>query len=145
LRHLLYGSGRRWEGFRRPDDNLFGRSLLAVRCSPFAGRWTVVTVTKPTAANGDGERRDGDDRYPQSTKKYGDFTAVDDIFLTAVRGRSTASWSYGAGKTTTIRLLAASPSRRADRNRGRSRRRHDGLSAKAMIGYVPDRPYLYES
>src|SRR5436190_19741234 len=80
------------------------------------------------------------------TKKYGDFTAVDDISLTAVRGEIYGFLGpNGAGKTTTIRILAglSLPTSGTVTIAG-----HDvvtdGLAAKAMIGYVPDRPYLYE-
>jgi ABC-2 type transport system ATP-binding protein len=80
------------------------------------------------------------------TKKYGDFTAVDRLSLTARPGEVFGFLGpNGAGKTSTIRIVAglslptsgtvevagvdvvAEPAR-----------------AKAVIGYVPDRPYLYE-
>lgn len=80
------------------------------------------------------------------TKKYGDFTAVDDISLSAVRGEIFGFLGpNGAGKTTTIRILAglSLPTSGTVTIAG-----HDvvtdGLAAKAIIGYVPDRPYLYE-
>ena len=80
------------------------------------------------------------------TKKYGDFTAVDDLSLSVDRGEIFGFLGpNGAGKTTTIRVLA-----------GLSLPTSGGVSvggidvlaepvrAKAMIGYIPDRPYLYE-
>lgn len=80
------------------------------------------------------------------TKRYGDFTAVDSISLTAVRGEIFGFLGpNGAGKTTTIRILAglSLPTSGTVSIAG-----HDvvtdGLAAKAIIGYVPDRPYLYE-
>jgi ABC-2 type transport system ATP-binding protein len=80
------------------------------------------------------------------TKRYGDFTAVDDISLTAVPGQIYGFLGpNGAGKTTTIRILAglSLPSSGSVTVDG-----HDvitdGLAAKAVTGYVPDRPYLYE-
>jgi ABC-2 type transport system ATP-binding protein len=80
------------------------------------------------------------------TKKYGAFTAVDDISLIAARGEIFGFLGpNGAGKTTTIRILAglSLPTSGTVTVAG-----HDvvtdGLAAKAMIGYVPDRPYLYE-
>jgi ABC-2 type transport system ATP-binding protein len=80
------------------------------------------------------------------TKKYGDFTAVDDISLTAVPGEIFGFLGpNGAGKTTAIRILAglSLPTSGSVAVAG-----HDvvtdGLAAKAVTGYVPDRPYLYE-
>jgi len=80
------------------------------------------------------------------TKKYGDFTAVDDISLTAVPGEIFGFLGpNGAGKTTAIRILAglSLPTSGSVTIAG-----HDvvtdSLAAKAVIGYVPDRPYLYE-
>src|SRR5437016_2560982 len=80
------------------------------------------------------------------TKRYGDFTAVDDISLSVSPGEIFGFLGpNGAGKTTTIRILAglSLPTSGTVTVAG-----HDvitdGLAAKAMIGYVPDRPYLYE-
>ncbi len=77
------------------------------------------------------------------TKKYGDFTAVDDISLDVPRGEIFGFLGpNGAGKTTTIRILAglSLPTAGLVRIGG-----HDiGVEAKAITGYVPDRPYLYE-
>jgi ABC-2 type transport system ATP-binding protein len=80
------------------------------------------------------------------TKKYGDFTAVDDISLTAAPGQIFGFLGpNGAGKTTAIRILAglSLPTSGSVAVAG-----HDvvtdGLAAKAVTGYVPDRPYLYE-
>ncbi|HEV2722298.1 MAG TPA: ABC transporter ATP-binding protein [Thermoanaerobaculia bacterium] len=77
------------------------------------------------------------------TKKYGDFTAVDDISLDVPRGEIFGFLGpNGAGKTTTIRILAGLSLPTAGVVRiGR----HDiGVEAKSITGYVPDRPYLYE-
>jgi ABC-2 type transport system ATP-binding protein len=80
------------------------------------------------------------------TKKYGDFTAVDGLSLSIPRGEIFGFLGpNGAGKTTTIRILAglslptAGEVRVAGIDVGR-----DGVKAKARMGYVPDRPYLYE-
>jgi ABC-2 type transport system ATP-binding protein len=80
------------------------------------------------------------------TKKYGEFTAVDRLSLQAVPGQIFGFLGpNGAGKTTTIRVIA-----------GLSLPTHgtalvngidvvvDPVRAKAAMGYVPDRPYLYE-
>ena len=80
------------------------------------------------------------------TKRYGEFTAVDRLSLTTAAGEIFGFLGpNGAGKTTTIRIIAglslptsgsvfvngidviAEPAR-----------------AKSILGYVPDRPYLYE-
>src|SRR2546423_8421106 len=77
------------------------------------------------------------------TKKYGAFTAVDDISLSVSPGEIYGFLGpNGAGKTTTIRILAglSLPTSGVVRIAG-----HDiGVEAKAITGYVPDRPYLYE-
>src|SRR6058998_560330 len=80
------------------------------------------------------------------TKKYGDFTAVDDISLDVARGEIFGFLGpNGAGKTTTIRILAglSLPTSGEVLIDGIDIS-SDGLRAKAMTGYVPDRPYLYE-
>jgi ABC-2 type transport system ATP-binding protein len=80
------------------------------------------------------------------TKCYGDFTAVDDISLTVSPGEIYGFLGpNGAGKTTTIRILAglSLPTAGTVRIGGRDIG-SDGARTKAIIGYVPDRPYLYE-
>ena len=80
------------------------------------------------------------------TKKYGDFTAVDRLSLTARPGRIFGFLGpNGAGKTTTIRIISGLSLPTAGRVTV------DGVDvvvepvrAKAALGYVPDRPYLYE-
>jgi ABC-2 type transport system ATP-binding protein len=82
----------------------------------------------------------------QLTKRYGDFTAVDDLSLSVARGEIYGFLGpNGAGKTTTIRILAglSLPTRGRVRIDGVDIAA-DPLRAKAIIGYVPDRPYLYE-
>ena len=80
------------------------------------------------------------------TKKYGDFTAVDHLSL-AVRPGEIFGFlgPNGAGKTTTIRILAglSLPTSGMARVGGIDIVR-DPVPAKRLIGYVPDRPYLYE-
>lgn len=79
-------------------------------------------------------------------KRYGEFTAVDDISLTARPGEIYGFLGpNGAGKTTTIRILGglSLPTSGSVRLGGidvvaRPR------EAKALTGYVPDRPFLYE-
>ncbi len=80
------------------------------------------------------------------TKKYGDFTAVDDLSLTVARGEIFGFLGpNGAGKTTTIRILAGLSLPTAGLvSIGGINVLENAVKAKAMIGYVPDRPYLYE-
>ena len=80
------------------------------------------------------------------TKRYGDFTAVSDISLNVSRGETYGFLGpNGAGKTTTIRILAglSLPTTGTVTIDGIDVR-SNGLKAKAITGYVPDRPYLYE-
>ncbi len=80
------------------------------------------------------------------TKRYGSFTAVDAIDLSVPRGKIFGFLGpNGAGKTTTIRMVSGVLLPSA----GRILIGGDDLSAspeaaKARIGYIPDRPYLYE-
>jgi ABC-2 type transport system ATP-binding protein len=80
------------------------------------------------------------------TKRYGDFTAVDGITLTAASG---AIFGFlgpnGAGKTTTIRIISglSLPTSGTVSVNGIDVAA-DPVRAKAAMGYVPDRPYLYE-
>ena len=80
------------------------------------------------------------------TKKYGDFVAVDDISLSVSAGEIFGFLGpNGAGKTTTIRILAglSLPTSGVVMIDGVDVSK-DGLHTKAITGYVPDRPYLYE-
>jgi ABC-2 type transport system ATP-binding protein len=79
-------------------------------------------------------------------KRYGKFTAVNGIDLSIRPGQIFGFLGpNGAGKTTTIRMVAGilEPSEGRIRVGG-----HDlataPLHAKARVGYIPDRPYLYE-
>jgi ABC-2 type transport system ATP-binding protein len=80
------------------------------------------------------------------TKRYGDFTAVDGLSLTAAAGEIFGFLGpNGAGKTTTIRIVAglSLPTSGAVRVNGIDVVA-EPVRAKAALGYVPDRPYLYE-
>jgi ABC-2 type transport system ATP-binding protein len=80
------------------------------------------------------------------TKRYGDFTAVDDISLSVSPGEIYGFLGpNGAGKTTTIRILAglSLPTTGLVRIAGIDVA-SDGTKTKSILGYVPDRPYLYE-
>ena len=80
------------------------------------------------------------------TKRYGDFTAVDHLSLTAAAGEIFGFLGpNGAGKTTTIRIVSG-----LSLPTSGSVRVNDvdvlaePVRAKSIMGYVPDRPYLYE-
>jgi ABC-2 type transport system ATP-binding protein len=80
------------------------------------------------------------------TKRYGDFTAVDHLSLTAVPGQIFGFLGpNGAGKTTTIRIIAglSLPTSGTVLVNGIDVLA-DPVRAKSVLGYVPDRPYLYE-
>ncbi|HEX6098497.1 MAG TPA: ABC transporter ATP-binding protein [Thermoanaerobaculia bacterium] len=80
------------------------------------------------------------------TKRYGDFTAVDGLSLTAAAGEIFGFLGpNGAGKTTTIRVVAglSLPTSGSVTVNGIDVL-HDAVRAKSIMGYVPDRPYLYE-
>ena len=78
------------------------------------------------------------------TKRYGDFTAVDDLSLTVAPGEVFGFLGpNGAGKTTTIRILAGL-SLASSGLVTIGEHPAGSVAAKALTGYVPDRPYLYE-
>lgn len=80
------------------------------------------------------------------TKKYGEFTAVDDLTLDVRPGEIVGFLGpNGAGKTTTIRILVGLSVPTAGQVRvGGFSLATDANQAKAITGYIPDRPYLYE-
>ena len=80
------------------------------------------------------------------TKRYGSFTAVDAIDLTVPKGELFGFLGpNGAGKTTTLRMIAgilrpsAGSVRIADVDVT-----ENPMAAKSILGYIPDRPYIYE-
>ncbi|HUF26949.1 MAG TPA: ABC transporter ATP-binding protein [Gemmatimonadaceae bacterium] len=82
----------------------------------------------------------------QLTKRYGRFTAVDDIDLTVPSGELFGFLGpNGAGKTTTLRMIAGI----LGPTSGRIRIAGIDLleqpkAAKARLGFIPDRPFIYE-
>src|SRR3954462_13004723 len=80
------------------------------------------------------------------TKRYGDFTAVDDLSLTVARGEIFGFLGpNGAGKTTTIRILAGlSLPTTGDIRVDGVDVVPDPVRPKANLGHIPDRPSLYE-
>lgn len=80
------------------------------------------------------------------SKRYGSFLAVRELNLTVPRGRIFGFLGpNGAGKTTTIRMVAGALMPSAGRIFiGGDDLAQEPATAKARIGYIPDRPYLYE-
>lgn len=79
-------------------------------------------------------------------KRYGDFTAVKGLDLQVKRGEVFGFLGpNGAGKTTTIRMVAGVLQPTSGRVLlGGDDLHADPEKAKQRIGYIPDRPYLYE-
>jgi ABC-2 type transport system ATP-binding protein len=80
------------------------------------------------------------------TKRYGTFTAVDALELTVPKGELFGFLGpNGAGKTTTLRMIAGilRPSSGSVRIAGIDVSA-DPMAAKSLLGYIPDRPYIYE-
>ena len=80
------------------------------------------------------------------TKRYGSFTAVDAIDLTVPRGELFGFLGpNGAGKTTTLRMIAGilRPTAGTVRIAGIDVT-EDPVRAKARLGFIPDRPFIYE-
>lgn len=79
-------------------------------------------------------------------KRYGEFPAVKNLSLTIRQGEIFGFVGpNGAGKTTTIRMITglAYPSEGSLEIQGMSYANED-LRIKKIMGYIPDRPYLYE-
>ncbi len=79
-------------------------------------------------------------------KRYGDFVAVDGLDLRVPRGEIFGFLGpNGAGKTTTIRMIAGvlEPTEGSVVIGGYDLETHP-MEAKSRIGYIPDRPFLYE-
>jgi ABC-2 type transport system ATP-binding protein len=80
------------------------------------------------------------------SKRYGKFTAVKELDLKVHRGEIFGFLGpNGAGKTTTIRMVAGVLRPSAGRVLiGGDDLDIDPAAAKERVGYIPDRPYLYE-
>ena len=80
------------------------------------------------------------------SKKYGSFTAVDAINLTVPPGELFGFLGpNGAGKTTTLRMIAGilQPTSGTVEIGGVDVTK-DPIAAKAKLGFIPDRPFIYE-
>ncbi len=79
-------------------------------------------------------------------KRYGSFTAVDDVSLDVAAGQIHGFLGpNGAGKTTAIRIIAGllKPTAGGVVINGHDLQRSPE-AAKASLGFIPDRPFLYE-
>src|SRR5512141_596044 len=80
------------------------------------------------------------------TKRYGSFTAVDDIDLFVPKGELFGFLGpNGAGKTTTLRMISGilRPTSGSVEIGGIDLL-SDPIRAKAKLGFIPDRPFIYE-
>jgi len=79
-------------------------------------------------------------------KRYGTFTAVDGVDLAVSAGQIHGFLGpNGAGKTTTIRIVAGLLKPTAGRILVNGHDlAADPVSAKASLGFIPDRPFIYE-
>jgi ABC-2 type transport system ATP-binding protein len=85
-------------------------------------------------------------RLTDLVKRYGKFTAVDGINLAVPRGQLFGLLGpNGAGKTTTIRMIAGilRPTGGTVEVGGFNVQRQP-LEAKHRMGYIPDRPFVYD-
>ncbi|HEY4217425.1 MAG TPA: ABC transporter ATP-binding protein [Gemmatimonadaceae bacterium] len=80
------------------------------------------------------------------TKRYGGFTAVNAIDLEVPRGQLFGFLGpNGAGKTTTLRMIAGILRPTAGSVRiGGIDISTDPMAAKSKLGFIPDRPFIYE-
>jgi ABC-2 type transport system ATP-binding protein len=79
-------------------------------------------------------------------KRYGQFTAVDQVHLEVSSGQIHGFLGpNGAGKTTTLRMIAGllQPTSGRIVVNGHDLATHPE-AAKASLGFIPDRPYIYE-
>jgi len=85
-------------------------------------------------------------RLTALVKRYGKFTAVDGINLNVPQGELFGLLGpNGAGKTTTIRMIAGilRPTAGTVEVAGYNIHTHP-LEAKHRMGYIPDRPFVYD-
>ena len=77
-------------------------------------------------------------QFRHVTKRFGNFTALDDVSVDIQPGESVALWgSNGAGKTTLIRCLLGVTSFQGDALVEGVSSKRDGKAVRKKIGYVP--------
>lgn len=84
--------------------------------------------------------------FDHVVKKYGDLTAVNDVCLETREGEIFGFLGpNGSGKTTSIKMIMGllRPTSGVITIGGHNIQK-DPISAKKILGYIPDRPYLYE-
>ena len=80
------------------------------------------------------------------TKFYGDYAAIRDVNFEVERGQVVGFLGpNGAGKTTTLRMIAGilKPTSGTIRVAGVDLQA-DPITAKSRLGFIPDRPFIYE-
>ena len=80
------------------------------------------------------------------TKKFGEFIAVENMELRVAEGEMFGFLGpNGAGKTTTIKMMTGllNPTSGTAEIAGFNIR-ESPLAAKALFGYIPDNPFLYD-
>jgi ABC-2 type transport system ATP-binding protein len=105
---------------------------------------TAMPATEPRAS--DPREPEPLLRTHELTKRYGTFTAVDAIDLDVPRGELFGFLGpNGAGKTTTLRMIAGilQPTAGSIHLAGIDLAK-DPLAAKSRLGFIPDRPFIYE-
>lgn len=85
-------------------------------------------------------------RLQSLTKTYGKFVAVDELDLHVPRGELFGFLGpNGAGKTTTLRMIAGILRPTSGRIwLGGDDLHTEPMAAKARLGFIPDRPFVYE-
>jgi len=79
------------------------------------------------------------------TKKFGHFTAVDNLSFEVARGEAIALWgANGAGKTTVIRSLLGLLSASGELRVNNFDAQKEGKKARAAVGYVPQELAFYD-
>jgi ABC-2 type transport system ATP-binding protein len=85
-------------------------------------------------------------RLTNLVKRYGSFTAVNSINLEVPRGQLFGFLGpNGAGKTTTLRMIAGILRPTSGTvHIGDIDLQADPIAAKSRLGFIPDRPFIYE-